>query len=267
VAIFPLLGILALRGLGSSTALPAITSPPAAVAPPAIRALVGAPRATGVPHAAGRRANAGCQRNLADSLASTGGASQLVVVDAPTSSSTSASVTLWRRVARCFVAAGGPWAAEIGANGLSAQHLEGDGTTPIGAFGVGPVMYGIDADPGVAYPYHRLVCGDWWDEEPASPDYNRFVHVPCGETPFFAVHSEALWTEAPDYDELAVVEYNVDPVVEGRGSGIFLHLSTGIPTTGCIALEDAPLLTTLRWLRPADHPLVVIGAAAAIRAE
>ena len=42
-------------------------------------------------------------------------------------------------------------------------------------------IYGNEPDPGgLRYRYHRLVCGDWWDEDPYSPRYNHFVHVPCG---------------------------------------------------------------------------------------
>ena len=82
-------------------------------------------------------------------------------------------------------AVAGPWRARVGRNGLSAHHREGDGTTPTGTFGIGPVVYGIDPDPGVACRYHRLVCGDWWDEDARSPTYNTFRHVACGATPPF----------------------------------------------------------------------------------
>jgi L,D-peptidoglycan transpeptidase YkuD (ErfK/YbiS/YcfS/YnhG family) len=42
----------------------------------------------------------------------------------------------------------------LGRNGLSDHHVEGDGTTPTGAYGLGPVIYGLAPDPGVRYPYH-----------------------------------------------------------------------------------------------------------------
>ena len=51
----------------------------------------------------------------------------------------------------------------------------------------------------------------------------------------------------------------------GRGSGIFLHASTGRPTLGCVSLPLPQLLTILRWLRPAKEPLIVIGTRATIR--
>jgi len=172
---------------------------------------------------------------------------------------TSASLTLWRRAGTCYVLVNGPWRAEIGSSGLKANKSEGDGSTPIGTYAIGSVMYGVSANPGLAYPYHRIVCGDWWDEDSSSVSYNRFVHLPCSTPPPFGGDSEALWQITPQYDYFAVVDYNDSPTVPGRGSAIFIHLSVGEPTAGCIALPEAQLLTTLRWLEPGAHPLVVIG--------
>jgi L,D-peptidoglycan transpeptidase YkuD (ErfK/YbiS/YcfS/YnhG family) len=61
------------------------------------------------------------------------------------------------------------------------------------------------------------------------------------------------------YAYLAVVEFNMSPIVPGRGSGVFLHVQTGSPTNGCISLRRASLLHVLRWLSPASTPRIVIG--------
>jgi L,D-peptidoglycan transpeptidase YkuD (ErfK/YbiS/YcfS/YnhG family) len=149
----------------------------------------------------------------------------------------------------------------VGFAGLSEHHVEGDGTTPIGAFAIGPVLYGVAPNPGVRYPYHRLVCGDWWDEDPASPGYNTLRHVPCGTRPSFGGSSEALWRSTRAYAHFALVEYNTSPAVPGRGSAIFVHADLGHPTNGCISLPPSELVALLRWLRPASRPLVVIDIA------
>jgi L,D-peptidoglycan transpeptidase YkuD (ErfK/YbiS/YcfS/YnhG family) len=148
---------------------------------------------------------------------------------------------------------------------VSAHHVEGDGTTPEGAYGIGQVMYGVDPDPGVHYAYHQLVCGDWWNEDPSSPAYNRFVHVPCGEVPHFGGDSEALWQSPGAYAYFALIDYNTDPAVPGAGSAIFLHVSTGGPTDGCVSLPEPELLRTLRWLYPGRSPRIAIGTTASIR--
>ena len=118
--------------------------------------------------------------------------------------------------------------------------------------------------PGVSFPYHQLVCGDWWDEDPTSPEYNTFQHVPCGTTPPFGGASEALWTETVAYPSFAVVNYNTDPVVPYAGSGIFVHANIGAPTEGCVSLPLGELDQFLRWMNPADLPQIVLGPAAEI---
>jgi L,D-peptidoglycan transpeptidase YkuD (ErfK/YbiS/YcfS/YnhG family) len=50
-------------------------------------------------------------------------------------------------------------------------------------------------------------------------------------------------------------------VIPGRGSGIFLHASTGRPTLGCVALALPNLLIVLRSLRPELEPLIAVGTA------
>ena len=194
-------------------------------------------------------------------------ADQLIVVSSPTANPAHYLATLevyaradagspWRPVF-------GPWPAETGYGHLRRHRHEGDGSTTIGVFGIASTMYGNDARPaGLRYGYHRLVCGDWWDEDPFSPGYNRFVHAACGTTPGFASWSERLWTETTAYPYFAVLTFNTAPIVRGPrapGSGIFLHSWVDGPTGGCVALPQAQMLRVLRWLRPAKRPAVEIG--------
>jgi L,D-peptidoglycan transpeptidase YkuD (ErfK/YbiS/YcfS/YnhG family) len=158
------------------------------------------------------------------------------------------------------------WQTEIGSGEFVDVRHEGDHATPTGVYGFGPTMYGTRPNPGGLHePYHRLVCGDWWDEDPYSSEYNRFVHVACGTTPPFAAWSEPLWTETQGdrgYPYLAVIDYNDDPTISGPdapGSGIFLHAWMDAPTEGCLALPIPELLRVLRWLEPSDHPVIEIG--------
>ena len=149
----------------------------------------------------------------------------------------------------------------MGRNGLSSHHLEGGGTTPIGVFTIGPTMDGVSVSPGVRFGYHQLSCGDWWNEDRQSRSYNHFVHLACGVAPSFTGSSEALWQNVPAYDYFAVIDYNVSPVVPGRGSGIFLHVAKGDPTTGCVSVAKENLLQLLRLLRPSSRPLIDIATA------
>ncbi|MDQ1367918.1 MAG: hypothetical protein QOF20_271 [Acidimicrobiaceae bacterium] len=206
-----------------------------------------------------------CPSTLAGQLTSTGGGSQLITVVAGSTGSTSATITLWQRTAACWSQAGGPWTGRVGVHGLSGNHREGDGTTPMGLYGLSSAFYGIAPDPGVHGSYHQLVCGDWWDEDPASPQYNSFQHVECGKIPPFGGQSEALWTNAVGYQSLAVVSYNTGPVIAGAGSAIFVHVEDGKPTNGCISLSSGDLNSLLRWLQPGQSPHIAIATSSTIR--
>jgi L,D-peptidoglycan transpeptidase YkuD (ErfK/YbiS/YcfS/YnhG family) len=219
--------------------------------------------------AAGGRVDAraaACPSTLASQLASTGSATQLITVVAAARRSTLGSLRLWRKSGDCWVGVDGPWTAHLGRNGVAENKREGDKTTPAGAFGIQPVMYGVGPNPGVRYRYHRVVCGDWWVEDARSPFYNRFHHVRCGSKPPFRITSEDMSRSPISYRYLAVIDYNIHPIVPGRGSGIFLHVSaSGGPTLGCVSLTRAQALTVLLWLDPAASPQIVIGTSATIR--
>jgi L,D-peptidoglycan transpeptidase YkuD (ErfK/YbiS/YcfS/YnhG family) len=199
-----------------------------------------------------------CPSNVANDLRPQPAGRQLITVQASTARTTYASLRTWLRSRGCWRPVAGPFVARVGHNGLSGTRREGDGTTPTGTFRIGSTMYGNEQNPGVRFRYRRVVCGDWWDEDPASPTYNTFQHVRCGRAPPFRVTSPGMWQDRRAYPYLAVVEFNMRPIVPGRGSGIFLHAQTGGPTRGCISLPRGALLRVLRWLSPGAAPRIAI---------
>jgi L,D-peptidoglycan transpeptidase YkuD (ErfK/YbiS/YcfS/YnhG family) len=208
---------------------------------------------------------AACPANVANDLRPQPAGSQLITVEAASTKTTYATLRTWRRSGGCWVAVGGPYAARVGRNGIRKNRREGDGTTPIGTFRIGRVMYGNEPNPGVKFRYLRLRCGDWWNEDPSSPTYNTLRRLRCGQQPPFRVTGLGMWQEQTAYPHLAVVEFNMNPVVRGRGSGIFLHAQTGGPTNGCISLRRADLVRVLRWLSPSAEPRIAIGTRAGLR--
>lgn len=206
-----------------------------------------------------------CPPTLANQI-STGDALQLVTVVAPSRTSTQADLRLWRKRGDCWSAVTPNWRAWVGGRGVSPNKREGDRKTPAGAFGFARTMYGVARNPGVRYRYRRIVCGDWWVEDPRSPWYNQFRHVRCGAKPPFTVVSDDMSRSPTAYRHLAVIDYNMRPTIPGRGSGIFLHASTSRPTLGCISLPVPRLLRVLRWLDPGREPMIAIGTPADLRA-
>jgi L,D-peptidoglycan transpeptidase YkuD (ErfK/YbiS/YcfS/YnhG family) len=201
---------------------------------------------------------------MANEIANTGNASQLITVEVSEYGSTAATVTAWQRNGACWSMALGPYSGAVGFNGISTNKHEGDGTTPAGLYGFEATIYGNAPNPGVSYPYHQLVCGDWWDEDSSSSTYNMFENVACGSSPAFNDgSSEALWTETAPYPSFAVINYNPSNT-PGLGSAIFLHAYTGSPTSGCVSIPLADLDQVLDWMYPSSSPAIDIGTAATI---
>ena len=199
-------------------------------------------------------------------VADTGGGAQLATVVDPSRVSLTGTFAAWARSANgCWspVSFAGqpaqPFRAQTGSGGLLpiAQRVPGDWATPLGLFPFGSTVYGNSpVSPTARYPYHHLVCGDWWDEQPGSPTYDTFQHVPCRSTPPYAGDSEALWTEIQPYQHFIDIKMPSPP---DHGAGIFLHddMPEGY-TEGCVALPNAELDAILGWLNPADSPHVLI---------
>lgn len=189
------------------------------------------------------------------------GTGQVIIVTADGFGTSSGTLETFTKVAGVWQPALGSMPARLGVNGFADRKVEGDRETPTGVYAIGSTVYGIAANPGVRYGYHRLVPDDYWNENPASPGYNSFQH---GPSPGGA--SEALWRVAPQYNYFAVINYNI-PVVAAnppRGSGIFLHVSVGRATLGCVALAESDLLRVLRWLDPAAAPRIVLAPRSAL---
>ncbi|MFG3690471.1 L,D-transpeptidase [Micromonospora sp. NPDC047740] len=186
---------------------------------------------------------------------------QVIIVTGNSYTTTYATLETFQRIRGVWTPISAPLAARIGSNGFSDNHLEGVPNTPTGVYSIGPTMYGIAANPGVSYPYHRLVTNDWWNENPDSPAYNTFQHTATNP----GGYSEALWRETPAYTHFAVITYNMAPnvatPVPGAGSGIFLHefsKTPSGPTAGCVSLSHGDLVSVLTWLKPELMPRIVL---------
>ena len=121
---------------------------------------------------------------------------------------TTATVQAWgRQPDGCFARLGPELSAFVGWHGTSRTKREGDGATPVGTFRLGGRLYEIGSPLPGAERHQPITCGSWWDEDPLSPDYNRFVQLPCGQQPSFGGASEALWTEQVAYQHLVEIRY------------------------------------------------------------
>jgi L,D-peptidoglycan transpeptidase YkuD (ErfK/YbiS/YcfS/YnhG family) len=130
---------------------------------------------------------------------------------------------------------GGSARAAVGRSGVAANKREGDGATPAGTFPLASAFYRPDrtGPPHSGLLVRALSPWDAWVDDPTDHNYNRLVSLP------YPAHTEQMWLEDAVYDLLVVIGYNMDPVMPGVGSAIFLHIARPdfSPTAGCIAVE------------------------------
>jgi L,D-peptidoglycan transpeptidase YkuD (ErfK/YbiS/YcfS/YnhG family) len=198
---------------------------------------------------------------LVTRLVGVGSATQVIAVSASSYGQTTATLTAYQEDATGWHQMFGPWQADIGYAGFAppGEKREGDGRTPSGSFGF-DFFFGVLANPGVQFPFRAITGTDIvWDDDPASPLYNQWVDSSVANA---GAAPEPMDVSAYDYG--AVIAYNMSPTVPGAGSAIFLHVSDGTPTVGCVSLPTTELLAVLRWLNPAAQPRIIMGTAATI---
>jgi L,D-peptidoglycan transpeptidase YkuD (ErfK/YbiS/YcfS/YnhG family) len=168
--------------------------------------------------------------------------------------------------------------AMLGSNGTRPllDRRSGDGTTPAGVFPLGTQtawdgqrfqFFGNSPDPGVRGSYRAVQQQDCWGATPAAATYQQlYARANCP-----GPDDEWLPRFGDVYSYAAVIGANLTPV-SGDAPGepayaaaIFLHRnsygggSTARPTSGCVSLDAADLVTALRLIDPALDPHFAIG--------
>jgi uncharacterized protein YjdB len=130
----------------------------------------------------------------------------------------------------------------IGKNGLGTAR-EGVAYTPKGIFEP-DIALGIKADPGCGIDYHQVDESDYWDGDSESSMYNRLVSTDT-YTDFDKSVSEHLINMGSVYDYILNIGYN-SSCTPYAGSAFFLHVTSGRPTGGCVAIPEEDMITVLQ---------------------
>jgi len=170
-----------------------------------------------------------------------------------------ATLTAWNYKNGRWYKAFGPWEAVIGRNGLAAigEKREGDGKTPSGIYKIG-IAFGNKPRIKTGLSYRQSFENDIWVDDAASAAYNQWTTLPTTASSY-----EKMLRPDGLYDLGAVIEYNTDPVVAGKGSAIFIHIrhhKKDRPTAGCVALDRPKLRHLLRWLHANLDPVILLDA-------
>ena len=177
---------------------------------------------------------------------------QWIVVGVPAADATTGSLVAFERFGQQWKTVLGPTPAKVGSLGVGVP-ADGVHRTPEGTFTFDQA-FGREPNPGTKMPYFQATDQDWWDEDASSPTYNTHVRGP--EKP--SEIAENLYDSGPVYDY--AVNITVNPQrIPGRVSGIFLHVTNGEPTWGCVAIGREEMRSILTWLDPAAAPRITIG--------
>jgi L,D-peptidoglycan transpeptidase YkuD (ErfK/YbiS/YcfS/YnhG family) len=184
-------------------------------------------------------------------------AQQLIIVwQRPGDSLHHAWLTVWERKGTHWKKIKHSVRAAVGKNGIAVAgtKIEGDGKTPAGWYNLGR-LFSYLSTVSTSLPVTQLTKADKWIDDPASPAYNQYVR---GETT--AASYENLLLKSDDYKYCMVIEYNTQPVVSGKGSAIFFHLSNPEmgPTAGCVAIPEKHMLPILQWMQPNQQRVIWI---------
>lgn len=133
---------------------------------------------------------------------------------------------------------------------VAEDKREGDGASPLGVWPIRRVLYRADRGPAptTAFPLAAIGPNDGWCDAPGDLAYNRQVMLP------YSASAETLYRDDHVYDLVVVLGHNYDPVRDGMGSAIFLHLERPerSATEGCVALSRTDLERLLTEVAPGD---------------
>lgn len=143
-----------------------------------------------------------------------------------------------------------------GMNGVSADKKEGDKKTPAGVFHFSGA-FGLLENPGTTLPYHKIVSGDYYVDDPASTHYNTLVNTHTTAKDWSS--AENLMASSPYYDYALIIDYNKENV-PGKGSAIFLHCpkkANNTGTLGCVTIPEEKMKQVVREVDAGTKILIV----------
>lgn len=185
--------------------------------------------------------------------------SQIVAVTGQTMSGTKVTIRTYEKKKGEWRRALGEMKGVVGKNGFTKTKKEGDGKAPVGIYSFG-TSFGSTSKPAkVKMAYRKTTKNDYWIDDQTSKDYNKWITYK-GKSPYKKWKSfERMNHELYKYG--AVINYNTNPIVKGKGSAIFLHIWRGEnkPTAGCTATSEKNVLSLLKWMDPDKHPHVILG--------
>lgn len=168
---------------------------------------------------------------------------QVVVADGAGLDSPATTISFYRRTPAGWQA-DGTWRGHNALHGWTTKHVNDDLRSPIGVYSLTDAG-GELANPGTSLPYDHTAqfatTGKGFLGEPLAGSFDYVIAVNYNRI----VGTSPLDSRRPDGWE--------------AGGFIWLHVDHGGPTHGCVSVPKAGMVALLRALKPAEHPVIVMG--------
>lgn len=169
------------------------------------------------------------------------------VVSVVSTGGSNATIDIYQRSATGWQALRTGVPTHVGSAGMAPQAKSNVPATPTGVYSLDSA-FGTAPNPGTGLPYTQVTDGNhWWSGDDHSATFNSMQVCPKAQCPFNTGESENL--QIPQYKHAVVMGVNKNKT-PGGGAAFFFHTTDGAPTEGCVAVDDAQLVSIMKWLRP-----------------
>ena len=135
----------------------------------------------------------------------------------------------------------------LGKNGIRQKTREGDFVTPKGKYKLIKIYYRADRIKKISSSLKKIKIKKnmGWCDDINSKFYNKQIKINK------KISHEKLYRKDNVYDIVVVLNYNINPIIKGKGSAIFLHVAKKNynKTQGCIALKKNELLNLVSKIK------------------
>jgi len=135
----------------------------------------------------------------------------------------------------------------LGKNGIRQKTGEGDFVTPKGKYKLIKIYYRADRIKKFHCTLKKIKIKKnmGWCDDVNSKFYNKQIKINK------KISHEKLYRKDNVYDIVVVLNYNLNPIIRGKGSAIFLHVAKKNynKTKGCIALKKNELLNLISKIK------------------
>lgn len=136
----------------------------------------------------------------------------------------------------------------VGRNGISENRTQGDMTTPAGAFTM-TLSFGLNNNPGTQLPYRKITQNSYWIGNINDNDYNTWQERTSGHK------DDEHLIEYSVYKYAIAIDFNTEQI-KGKGSAIFLHITGGPATAGCVGVRESTMLELMKRTKKGSYIII-----------